>query len=373
MNRHTKRGGPKGFLRILRARLALVAAVMLAAFVVSTAASASTTITVLSLQAKDLVYDPVSQRIYASVPSSAGLIGNSITVIDPFSHAIGSSTFVGSEPNRMAISDDSRYIYVGLDGAGAVRRFDVPTLSADIQFSLGVGSFGPRLAEDIAVQPNDHDVVAVSLKRLGVSPRHDGVAAYRNGIQFGDMTQDHTGSNVIEFSDSPSILYGYNNETTEFGFRTILLDESGLHQTTVVKDIISGFGVDIEYDAGLIYSTSGRVIDPVAGMLIGTYGGHGRVEPDSTVGRVFFIDDSTVRIFDQDTFLPLGTISVSGMSGDARNLIRWGQNGLAFSTTGGQVVLIQSSMIPEPGVLCLASLGGLCLVGLRRRKKPAAV
>ena len=42
--------------------------------------------------------------------------------IDPLSGTITASVFVGSEPGNIALSDDGRYLYVGLNGANAVRR-----------------------------------------------------------------------------------------------------------------------------------------------------------------------------------------------------------------------------------------------------------
>lgn len=57
----------------------------------------------VNLRTNDIVYDPASDTIYASVPSSVGLPrGNSITPIDPHSGAIGTSVFIGSEPNLLA-------------------------------------------------------------------------------------------------------------------------------------------------------------------------------------------------------------------------------------------------------------------------------
>src|SRR5438309_4548406 len=88
----------------------------------------------VSLPTNDLVYDPITRRIYASVPSSAGSIGNSVTAIDPVTGQVGPSTFVGSEPGKMALSDDGQYLYVALDGAAAVRRFNLAQQKAELQF-----------------------------------------------------------------------------------------------------------------------------------------------------------------------------------------------------------------------------------------------
>src|SRR5919199_4527705 len=103
----------------------------------------------LSLLAKDLVVDPNTQTIYASLPSGAGASGNSITPINPATGAVGTPVFVGSEPGKMAISGDGQFIYISLDGAAAVRRFDVASQTAGLQFSLGNDSFsGPLFARD---------------------------------------------------------------------------------------------------------------------------------------------------------------------------------------------------------------------------------
>ncbi len=98
------------------------------------------------------------------------------------------------------------------------------------------------------MQPGSSGTIAVSLKRSGVSPRHGGVAIFDEGVKRPLSTQDHTGSNRIEFSDDPSVLYGYNNETSEFGFREILVDTDGATETQVYRSFIAGYGVDIEVD-----------------------------------------------------------------------------------------------------------------------------
>ena len=69
----------------------------------------------LGLNANDIIYDRVSQKIYASIPSRAGTNGNTVQIIDPVSGTLGASVFVGSEPNKLALSQDGQYLYVGLE------------------------------------------------------------------------------------------------------------------------------------------------------------------------------------------------------------------------------------------------------------------
>src|SRR5918993_952261 len=71
-------------------------------------AADSTFVRRIPLTANDLVYDAVSKRLYASVPSSAGAGGNTITPVDPATGVVGTPVFIGSEPGRLAVSDDGK-------------------------------------------------------------------------------------------------------------------------------------------------------------------------------------------------------------------------------------------------------------------------
>src|ERR1044072_1285144 len=95
----------------------------------------------INLTTNDLVYSSNTGRIYASLPSAAGSGGNSIAAIDPTTGQITSTTFIGSEPNKLALSDDGHSLYVSLDGAFAIRRFDALTNTPGLPFSVGQDSF----------------------------------------------------------------------------------------------------------------------------------------------------------------------------------------------------------------------------------------
>lgn len=325
--------------------------VALASLLALPIAGSAATIRVISLPVKDLVYDQARQRIYASVPSSGGARANTVTLIDPSTGALGPSVFVGSEPGKLAMSDDGQYLYVGLDGAGAVRRVHLPSLTAGLQFSVGTEPFfGTMFAEDIAVLPGAPQAVAISRRFVSVSPRHAGVAVYDDGVQRPTATSRHTGSNVIEFGSSAAVLYGYNNESTEYGYRRNTVSASGVSVLDVTESLITGFDRDIEFSGGRIYATSGQVIDPDARVLLGTFSASGPLESDAVAGRTFFISGNSLVAFDNATFAPLGSLSIPIISGTPASLIRWGADGFAFRTTAGQVILLQSVLVScQPG------------------------
>jgi hypothetical protein len=293
-------------------------------------------LTPLSLATNDIIYDPNTKLIYASTPGSPG----TIVPIDPVTRIVGTPIPVGNEPKKLALSDNGQYLYVSLDEEGAVQRVDLLSKTAGHKFSLGSDSNGMFYVEDLEVLPGNPNAVAISRQYKSVSPRHAGVAIYDNGVQRPNTTPGHTGSNVIEFSHSASTLYGLNNETTEFGFRRMAVDASGVTIvdvfTSLPGDLTFWFVVDMKFDGGRVYTTSGGVVDPVARAIVGTFTlpttfGN-LVKPDVSVGRVFIQSGTTLRAFDPVTRQQVASLEIPSLSGPGpySSLIRWGEKGMAL-------------------------------------------
>ena len=313
--------------------------------VVPASPTIDTTITV-ALATNDIVYDPVRGRIWASVPGNDAQRGNTVTAIDPTTGVIGASISVGSEPRSLAISDDGAYLYVALSGAPLVVRVNLATGARDLDIDMGTGSFGDLRAEDLVVLPGLPQTLAVSRRNTCCSPRHEGVAIYDDGTRRSLTTQGHTGSDRITRTAGASRLFGYNNETTEFGVRTIAVTPAGLVEETVRGGVVSGFGVDIEYDGGLVYATTGALVDPETISLLGGFPTGGVVEPDVANGRVHFLAGTTLRTYHYRSFAFIGLAEIPAASG-SETLIRWGNDGLAFRTAT-QIVLVRGTLVGNP-------------------------
>lgn len=308
----------------------------------SHAVTGTPVVTRLMLPTSDLVFDPLSNRLYASVPSGAGTFGNRVVALDPASGGVVASAFVGSEPGKLAVSADGQYLYVALDGAAAVRRVALPSLTPGLQFALGsTASNGPLFVEDLEVSPDDAGVLAVSRRNVGFSQRHEGVAIYDDGVKLPDETSRFGISNVIEFGSSASRLYGYNSEISEFGFRRMTVGPSGVSSVDATRGLIPNPG-DIEFDAGRIYATTGRVIDPEGLSVLGTFPfpSAGPVEPDTAHGRVFELSGATLGEYDPSTFTLRQSYPVAGISGTPASLVGIGGSDLAFRTSADQVFLV---------------------------------
>jgi len=313
---------------------------------VTTTSTTSTTLPPLDVReldvdTRDLVYDPVRGALYASVP------GGEIITIDPFRGTVRERVSVGENPGRLVIDRSATVLHVALDGPATVRRVDLETFTPDLEFALGADDFfGPLFAEDIAVMPGNAHTVAVSRRYANVSPQHAGVAIYDDGVPRAHASHTHLGSNRIEFGDDPARLYGLSNEGGGLEFRRLRIDATGVDEVDAMSGLIEAFGADMIFDRGVMYGTTGRAVVPEARVLAGTFPGilNATVAPDATLGRTFFMQGDTLRIFDQSTFVLKRIERIPAVSGTPASLVRWGTDGLAFRTSSGQLFLVRTGM-----------------------------
>ena len=191
---------------------------------------------VVPLPNEDVVADRARGVYYASVPATDPTRGNRIATIAPDTGEVTLSAPVGSSPGAMALSADGQSLFVALDGSGELLQLRLPGMTEVARHRLPVVPFyGQLLAESIAPSPTEADTVAISLMRPGISPKHAGVVLLRQGELQPRMTQDHTGSNLVAFDATGTRVFGFNNETTEFGLRQLAVQSDGLVEETVVN------------------------------------------------------------------------------------------------------------------------------------------
>jgi trimeric autotransporter adhesin len=142
--------------------------------------------------AGDMRWDESNGLIYLSVPSAAATYANSVIALDPEAGTIVASQFVGGEPSRLALSDDSQFLYVGLNNASSVERLTLPSLQQSLEYSLGSSQYyGPYFALEIEVAPGLPHTAAISLGGNVVPPAVGGIEI------FDDATPRATAANSI--------------------------------------------------------------------------------------------------------------------------------------------------------------------------------
>ncbi len=175
---------------------------------------------IVPLQINQLVWDPVHALLYASVGSRAAQYANSIIVIDPLSGNVTQSRMVGSDPNALAVSDDGRFLYVGIDGEGSVQRLRLPSFDPDLTIPLGRRPLydTPYTAGVIRVSPAEPRTIAVTRVSLLSSPKDvGGVAIFDDAVRrpVTVETDPRTGAPLILFeivwNEDGSGLYAVHN------------------------------------------------------------------------------------------------------------------------------------------------------------------
>jgi uncharacterized repeat protein (TIGR01451 family) len=315
----------------------------------------------IELPTNDIIYDASRGWIYASVPSSAVSNANSIAVIDPVAGTVISYIPVGSGPDQLALSSDNQFLYIGLDGTGAVLRLDLPSFTVDSTFSLGTNVFGMLDADAIAAVPGSPHSIAVARKDAGdVEPPSYDVAIYDDGVMR-PTTASSLPPGRLQYSNNAGRLYGVDPYSTPTTFYRMNVDTSGVVVADSEYDLLSSDGCDrdirFDHGNGLIYSTLGEVLDPEALVILGAVSGLGfdtTVVPDSTVGRTFYITDdlggatTQVLAYRQSDLTLLDSLEVPSALADCcvcYKIIRWGADGLAYRTAGGQVYVVDGCIV----------------------------
>ena len=358
-----------------------------------TTGTSTLSIQAVNLNANSLAWDPQYQKIYLSLPSADGANGNAIQVYDPVTGKLGANVFAGSEPNLLAVSATSQYLYVSLNGASLVQRLTLPALGKDIQIPLGDSSLnGAYFAGDLQASPVSDGTVAVVRINPDVDPSEEGgVVIYDNGVPrqntlCGFIEIGCTGSggelfDTIQWNANATEMFAANNEDTGFDFYTVPVTASGFGKVTDFPGLAEGFGEAIHFDnvTGDVYDDNGAIIDPSAGMQIGIFGASGLMIPDGTVGKAFILSASiegaagtaTLTSFDMQRFTPIAMATLSNIAGSPSHLIRWGPNGLAFTTTNnsgqttapGAVYILSGSFVSSGGTAPSIAKGGVAPVG----------
>ena len=300
----------------------------------------------IDLLARDLAWDPVRQRLYASVSSTDARYPNAIVAIDPVTGDILDHVNVGFEPHQVAISDDASFLYVTLDGEASVARVDLSSFTRDLVFALGEGVFGTMYAQDIEVLPGHPHTVAVSRVNLEVSPAHEGVALYDDGVQRPLATPRRVGGNLIEFG-TPTILFGYNNEDTGWDIFRMDVTDSGLVLRDDRQGLVEQFYADIRAGSGYVYSTEGNVIDAASGWLAANIGVEGLVVPEFDGSRIYYFRHVIMYVVDARTWTVVGSQPMTQFPPSYYSVTRWGNNGFAFIGPT-QVVIFRSDLITAP-------------------------
>jgi hypothetical protein len=317
-------------------------------FSVNPAPPTGNQISVYSTGGNDVVWDTSTARLYVSMPGIQGDAGEAIGIVDPVAGTVTSSGFLGSDPARLSVSDDAQYLYMALYGENAIQQLTLPGFQVNATWNLGgAGSlFGPYYALDLQAAPGSGQTTAAVLANFDVSPSPAAVAVYDGSTARPNPLQDtQYPYSALQWAGNDSTLYAVDQESPQ-DFLVLSVSSSGPVLNHAYSDAVSPYGTGLHYDSGtgLVYTDGGQAIQPSNGTMVGSYSASGLVVPDSTLDRVFILGQTstqvgtssyTVESFDQTKFTAIAAITIDNVVGTPTALVRWGSNGLAFTTRVG--------------------------------------
>jgi hypothetical protein len=316
--------------------------------------------TILFSEVNDLAWDSARNIMYISQPtgSTSSTVKNPDTVmaIDPDT-LVAEWTYspgTGSNPDRLAISADNKYLYVGLDGNGTVERLDLgnQTYVPDITIPLGSDpNLGAYYAMDLQVDPVQSNTIAVARgvsSSVSIIQAQGGVAVYDGAVQRPSVVTPTTQSDdvlldTIQWATNGNSIYAANNENYEGDFYQLGVTGAGV---TLLGDTLNLFptpNLKIHFDSTnqLLYGDDGLVINPVTATTAANFVAGGVMVPDSTIGNAYFVGQSssqiqtvayTVESFNLSNQSAVAQLPLYEVEGVPQHLIRWGATGLAFTT-----------------------------------------
>ncbi len=315
--------------------------------------SSGTTLSVVPVYASDIAWDATHGLFYASLSST-----NSVVSINPVNGTIVTTQAAGSGPNLLSISSDDSYLWVGEDGSGLTRRFNLPSLAPDSTISLPA-------AVSLEGAPDSPHTVAITDTRGNVTVYDDDTARpWVSGSGFS-----------LQWGADSTKLYGVWGNTDPSDSVAMTVSSSGVTGLKGNGFVFASYFGLAHYDkqTGYLYADNGQVSNPDTGELVGSFNLSGyssapvapECVPDGTQGVVYCIGylafptglgnySYTIDAFDQKTYRLLRTLPLPGLAGLPGKFIRWGNAGLAFATTPypypttgnpGSIYLIDGSFV----------------------------
>jgi hypothetical protein len=288
--------------------------------------------TTVDLSANEIVASPDGSVLYAVVGSGAPAHAGEVVEVDVAAGTVGRSVSVGANPQRIAVSDDGSTLMIGHRDASRLTEVDVATFAVLGSVAIDAGWW----AGDIDAQPGTaRTFVAVLFG--GGSPSLRGSILVRDGVIATERGPGHTGPTSITFAGDPTLLYGHNGGTTDYGFSTLAVAPDGLTMLSSQRRVLSGFGLELVDADGMVYASNGGLVDPTVPARRAMFGSSGQPVPVPSQGRVLFVYANAVHEYELDGYAKVGTSTFFG--GTTRDATLAGTT-LAVATSSQKVVLI---------------------------------
>jgi Domain of unknown function DUF11 len=307
----------------------------------------------LGFAAQDVVYDRTRGRIYGSVAAAAsGPSPNKVIVINPEQRAVVGEIPSHQDPGALAMSAEDRYLYIAQRGNRTIGKADPDELTIPSSFSIGADPvYGPFHPSAVAASRADPELVVVARGINVVVPPRVSMAVF-DGSTMRPVTVE--GGALLEASADPSVFFTYY-ELAGAHLARLVVTGSGLESFSPAYPPFWGSAAFTTIDHSLVSST-GFIVNDQTLTQIGALPvvGNGPVCADFG-GRVFFAERKDInanaidriRSYDTASLLPMGEVIFPEPLELAREMIRWGENGIAIRTLNDILLLESRTLVPS--------------------------
>jgi hypothetical protein len=274
------------------------------------------TFVALDLPNRDIAYDRTRGQLLVLVSATVPAVGNHLVEVDPDSGALGRRLALPGAPHAIALSQDGTRAYVSLAYANQIAEVDLVHFRLVRRFALPLSTLGPSFGGDLVV-PGPADVVVSSLHPRCCTGEQ--VVAFDDGVAR-PRQEEQLISQVMR-GPTASSLYGFQGAVFGGDLVELRLGSTGVRIDHTVIEDLGGPYDSVDYAAGRVTTSTGKVVDVRTGELLGDYFvGHGPFAIDARNHNAWFLDHRDVLYrFDTRTFEQLDSRQVG--FGEAHSLV----------------------------------------------------
>jgi hypothetical protein len=267
--------------------------------------------TTLPVEAKHMIYDAAHDRLYVSIQGGAARYPNTITAIDPRAVAVTDSTPIGSDPDVLALSDDSSTLWVGMDGSFSMRKLTLTgaTPAVGPLHMLPASTISATVyAQGLASLSGSPDTV-VALATAGPA-----VAVYDDGV--GRSMAITSGPTPTSIAKGPPDLF-FGAESSNLHLMTV--SATGIAETKFAG-LVPSAGSGMVYMQGRLYAGSDAidVTNTAAPARVGQFAFSGLIAAHSP-NRLIMLSPPPIvqtngqwelRLLETETFTQRGSVAI---------------------------------------------------------------
>ena len=319
----------------------------------------------------DLAYNPASGELYVSTDSPA--TGPSITVVDPRNGNTLRTVPTTDRAAPLAISEDGQFLYAGLAATGRIRRYALPALTSDLEFSAGTDHVGGSLEPyDIRVAPGNARTIAVTRAYKNVIPTDHGLAVFDDGVARPDSIGGATPAAGVHpdgalWSPDGTKIYSLGDFTSSPRYYQAAVSATGVtlqDEIPLPQERSYGFGVidlhfanrNYQMAGDRLYSATGTVFDPARRAQVGAFRTQGQgLAIDTARNKAFFASGGfllpvTFESFNLARMTPIASHTAMvppQAAGLVEKLVRWGTDGLAAITSKAHLIIVRGAFVSD--------------------------